>query len=326
MRAILIEESTENQTITTCKAVSEQHISQSRVCVAIGWSALNYKDALSITGKSKISKNLPMIPGIDFAGVVTESLSTLYSAGQQVILTGWGVGEKQWGGLAEKACVDAEWLLPMPAGLSGRNAMVLGTSGLTAMLCVMALEEGGITPKSGKILVTGASGAVGSTAIALLHALGYSVTAATGRQTTHPSLLQNGADDIIDRHLLEGRSPPLEKQHWAGAIDTLGGEVLARVLAQTHYSGVVAACGLAASYALPATVMPFILRNVRLQGIDSVQVPVTRRQQAWERLVSLLPDEFYQRNAKEISLDEVIDTAHNLINNALQGRIIVKIR
>lgn len=291
----------------------------------VHWSSLNYKDALAITGKGKIIRNFPMIPGIDFAGTVRTSEDPRFHAGQEVLLTGWGVGENHWGGLAERARVKGDWLVALPKGLDGRKSMVIGTAGFTAMLCVMALEDAGIRPEDGEIVVTGASGGVGSTAVALLHKLGYQVAAVSGRESTHDYLKSLGANRILGRDEF-AESRPLEKQLWAGAIDTVGDKVLAKVLAQMNYGGCVAACGLAGGFALPTTVMPFILRNVRLQGIDSVMTPPDRRAQAWQRLVNDLPESFFTQAATEITLADAPKFADAIINNQVQGRTLVKVK
>ncbi|WP_034917386.1 oxidoreductase [Erwinia sp. 9145] len=325
MQALVLEQS-DGQTIAHVKPVSPEMLPAGEVTVDIDWSSLNYKDALAITGKGKIIRQFPMVPGIDFAGKVHHSEDPRFHNGQAVLLTGWGVGENHWGGLAEQARVKADWLVPMPEGLDGRKAMIIGTAGFTAMLCVMALEEGGIRPDSGDILVTGASGGVGSSAIALLSALGYTVTAVSGRGTTHDYLRQLGATSMLSRDEFTQDSRPLEKQRWAGAIDTVGDKVLAAVLAQMNYGGVVAACGLAGGFTLPTTVMPFILRNVRLQGVDSVSVPAARRVEAWKRLVKTLPEAFYQHATREIALAEAADGAARLLKGEIIGRTLVKIR
>ncbi|NIY46487.1 MDR family oxidoreductase [Cedecea colo] len=324
MKAIVLEEA-EGKTLASVKQTDLPAAGPEDVLVDIDWSGLNYKDALAITGKGKIIRNFPMVPGIDFAGVVNRSGDARFSAGQQVVLTGWGVGENHWGGLAEQAQVKADWLVPLPAGLTARKAMIVGTAGLTAMLCVMALEEAGVTPEAGEVAVTGASGGVGSTAVALLHALGYQVAAVTGRESTHDYLLTLGAARIVPRSDF-AQTRPLEKQLWAGAIDTVGGTVLAKLLAQTNYSGCVAACGLAGGFELPTTVMPFILRNVRLQGVDSVNAPFARRMAAWERLAKALPESFYEAATTEITLEKAPEVAEAFLNNAIQGRTLVKIR
>lgn len=325
MQALVLEQS-EGKTLAAIKDVANNSLPPGEVIVDIDWSGINYKDALAITGKGKIIRQFPMIPGIDFAGKVQSSSDPRFHNGQSVILTGWGVGENHWGGLAEQARVKADWLVPLPEGLSERQSMIIGTAGLTAMLCVMALEEGGITPESGEVLVTAASGGVGSTAIALLHSLGYQVTAVSGRESTGDYLRQLGADNILPRSAFSEPSRPLEKQRWVGAIDAAGGQVLASVLAQMSWGGVVAACGLAGGFDLPTSVMPFILRNVRLQGIDSVMAPTARRVAAWKRLVKALPASFYQQATTEVPLTQAIDVAEKLLNNQITGRTLVRIR
>ncbi|MEZ0585182.1 oxidoreductase [Erwinia sp. STN24] len=325
MHALVLEQS-EGKTLATVKQLSPDALPPGEVTVDVSWSGLNYKDALAITGKGKIIRQFPMVPGIDFAGQVRHSEDPRFHTGQQVLLTGWGVGENHWGGLAEQARVKGDWLTPMPEGLDGRRAMIIGTAGLTAMLCVMALEEGGVRPDSGEVIVTGASGGVGSTAVSLLSSLGYRVTAVSGRSSTHDYLHQLGASEILPREAFSADSRPLEKQRWAGAVDTAGDKVLASVLAQMNYGGVVAACGLAAGFALPTTVMPFILRNVRLQGVDSVTAPAERRLAAWKRLVKTLPDAFYQQATTEIALVDAAASAAKLLNNEITGRTLVKIR
>lgn len=296
------------------------------VTVAVEYSSLNYKDGLAITGAGKIIRQFPMVPGIDFAGTVITSDDSRYQPGDPVVLTGWGVGENHWGGMAQQARVKADWLVPLPAGLNAEQAMVIGTAGLTAMLCIQALEDAGVTPESGEILVTGASGGVGSVAVALLSRLGYRVAAVTGRSAQNAALLkQLGAESIIERSELEEAAKPLEKQRWAGAVDTVGSKVLAKVLTQMDYNGAVAACGLAGGFDLPTTVMPFILRNVRLLGVDSVYCPYEKRQQAWQRLSELLPDSFYQQAGQTISLEQVPEFAQAIIKGQVTGRTLVKL-
>ncbi|EBZ5555928.1 oxidoreductase [Salmonella enterica subsp. enterica serovar Heidelberg] len=320
MQALILEQQ-DGKTLASVQHLEESQLPAGDVTVDVHWSSLNYKDALAITGKGKIIRHFPMIPGIDFAGTVHASEDPRFHAGQEVLLTGWGVGENHWGGLAERARVKGDWLVALPAGLSSRNAMIIGTAGFTAMLCVMALEDAGIRPQDGEIVVTGASGGVGSTAVALLHKLGYQV----GRESTHGYLKSLGANRILSRDEF-AESRPLEKQLWAGAIDTVGDKVLAKVLAQMNYGGCVAACGLAGGFALPTTVMPFILRNVRLQGVDSVMTPPARRAEAWARLVKDLPESFYAQAATEITLADAPKFADAIINNQVQGRTLVKIR
>ncbi|BBQ82003.1 TPA: oxidoreductase [Kluyvera ascorbata] len=323
MQALILDQQ-DGKTIAAVKAVDDSLLPQGNVTVDIQWSSLNYKDALAITGKGKIIRNFPMVPGIDFAGTVHASDDARYTPGQPVLLTGWGVGENHWGGLSERARVNGDWLVPLPAGLDGRKAMIIGTAGFTAMLCVMALEDAGVRPDDGEIVVTGASGGVGSTAIALLHKLGYQVAAVSGRESTHNYLRALGANRILSRDEF-AETRPLEKQIWAGAVDTVGDKVLAKVLAQMNYGGCVAACGLAGGFALPTTVMPFILRNVRLQGVDSVMTPAARRAEAWKRLVVDLPESFFAQSATEIALEDAPRFADKIINNQIQGRTLVKI-
>ncbi|NGK89699.1 oxidoreductase [Escherichia coli] len=323
MQALLLEQQ-DGKTLASVQTLDESRLPEGDVTVDVHWSSLNYKDALAITGKGKIIRNFPMIPGIDFAGTVRTSEDPRFHASQEVLLTGWGVGENHWGGLAEQARVKGDWLVAMPQGLDARKAMIIGTAGFTAMLCVMALEDAGVRPQDGEIVVTGASGGVGSTAVALLHKLGYQVVAVSGRESTHEYLKSLGASRILSRDEF-AESRPLEKQLWAGAIDTVGDKVLAKVLAQMNYGGCVAACGLAGGFTLPTTVMPFILRNVRLQGVDSVMTPPARRAQAWQRLVADLPESFYTQAAKEISLAEAPKFAEAIINNQIQGRTLVKV-
>jgi len=323
MQALILQQQDGN-TLAAVQDIADSQLPQGNVTVDIAWSSLNYKDALAITGKGKIIRNFPMVPGIDFAGTVHASEDPRFHVGQQVLLTGWGVGENHWGGLAQRARVNGDWLVALPQGLDGRKAMIIGTAGFTAMLCVMALEEAGVRPADGEIVVTGASGGVGSTAVALLHKLGYQVAAVSGRESTHDYLKRLGASRILGRDEF-AETRPLEKQLWAGAVDTVGDKVLAKVLAQMNYGGCVAACGLAGGFALPTTVMPFILRNVRLQGVDSVMAPAAKRAEAWSRLVQDLPESFYEQSATEITLEQAPEFASAIINNQVQGRTLVKI-
>ncbi|MGL6001197.1 MAG: MDR family oxidoreductase [Plesiomonas sp.] len=324
MKALILEQH-QQRTQATVTEVDSSFLPEQDVTVQVQWSSLNYKDALAITGSGKIIRQFPMIPGIDFAGTVLSSADTRYQVGDEVVLTGWGVGEQHFGGLAEQARVNADWLVPLHSGLSGRDAMIIGTAGLTAMLCVMALEQGGITPDLGEIVVTGASGGVGSVAVQLLSLLGYQVVAVTGRADNHAYLQALGAHRVITRETLSAVSRPLEKQCWAGAIDTVGSQTLASMLAQMQYGATVAACGLAGGADLPTSVMPFILRNVRLQGVDSVNVPYAQRIAAWERLATLLPRAFYPQVAHEITLEQAPDYAVRLLANQITGRVLVNI-
>lgn len=324
MKALIVEQN-DNKLRASVQSIDEKTLPIHEVIVDIHYSTLNYKDGLAITGKGKILRQFPMVPGIDFSGVVHHTEDPRFHIGQHVLLTGWGVGESHWGGLAQKAGVKGDWLTVVPEGLTLKNAMTIGTAGFTAKLCVMALEQGGITPESGDILVTGASGGVGSTAISLLTALGYQVTALSGRASNHDYLRKLGAKNIITREEFEPAGKALDKQRWAGAIDTVGGQILANILSQTNYNGTVAACGLAGGFSLPTTVMPFILRNVRLQGVDSVYFPAEKRAQVWQRLLKLLPDTFYQQAMTEITLDEVPRYAQMIMDNQVTGRTLVKL-
>lgn len=323
-KALMVDQ-IEGATQAAIQQLDETRLPEGDVLVAVSYSSLNYKDGLAVTGKGPIIAKFPAIPGIDFAGKVLESEDPRYAPGQSVVLTGWGVGERHWGGMAEKARVKGDWLVPLPEGMSERDAMAIGTAGFTAMLCVLALEEGGVQPESGPVLVTGASGGVGSVAVALLGKLGYRVTAATGRVSESDYLRALGASEIRSREEMSARSRPLEKQRWAGVVDTVGGDVLARALAETHYNGTVAACGLAGSHELKATVMPFILRNVRLQGVDSVVCPPARREQAWQRLQQDLELSRLGEVAQEISLEQVPEYAERILRGEVRGRTLIRI-
>ncbi|AQS35550.1 putative quinone oxidoreductase, YhdH/YhfP family [Shewanella psychrophila] len=313
-------------TLANITQIQESDLPEGEVLVDVAYSSLNYKDGLAVTGKGRIIRNFPMVPGIDFAGVVSESADPRYKKGDEVILTGWGVGENHWGGMAEKARVKADWLVPMPQACNAKKSMMIGTAGLTAMLCVQALQDAKITPESGDILVAGASGGVGSVAVSLLARLGYKVVASSGRVEQNSELLFSlGASEVIDRTELEQDSRPLEKQRWAGIVDTVGNKVLASALAQMNYGGAAAICGLAGGFALPTTVMPFILRGVSLLGIDSVSCPLDKRQAAWERVIELLPESYYQQAAQTIELDEVAGYADKIVKGQVTGRVLVKV-
>ncbi|QIF44290.1 MDR family oxidoreductase [Aeromonas veronii] len=324
-KALLLENQ-DGKTVPTLTRLAESQLPEGEVRVAVAYSSINYKDGLAITGKGKIVRQWPLVPGIDFAGTVLESADSRYKPGDKVVLTGWGVGEGHWGGMAEQARVKGDWLVPLPAGLDERQAMCIGTAGLTAMLCVLALEEAGITPASGEVLVTGAAGGVGATSVALLAALGYQVAALTGRPEEQGAMLTAlGASRIVPRSKLLVPAKPLEKQLWAGAIDTVGSQVLAKLLAQMNYGGAVAACGLAGGFDLPTSVMPFILRNVRLQGVDSVMCPFERRQLAWQRLARDLPASFFAQAVTEIGLEQVVEAAEAITQGQIAGRTLVKL-
>lgn len=319
----LVLDQQDDKTLAEVKQLSLNDLPDEDVLVEVTYSSLNYKDGLAVTGTGKIVHSFPMVPGIDLAGVVKESRSDQYKVGDQVIMTGWSVGERYWGGYSQYARLKPEWLVKMPAGMDAQKAMTIGTAGLTAMLCVMALEEGGITPDKGTVVVTGAAGGVGSVAVAILAQLGYTVAAVTGRESTHDYLRSLGASELLSREEMAEKARPLEKQRWAGGIDTVGDAILARVLAETDYRGVVAACGLAGGFKLPSTVMPFILRNVRLQGVDSVMCPVDIRTQAWNRLLTDLPETALGDIANIIGLEDLPQAAADIVAGKVRGRTLV---
>jgi acrylyl-CoA reductase (NADPH) len=293
------------------------------VRVDVAFSSLNYKDALAITGTAPIARKLPMVAGVDLAGTVTESSHRDYAAGDEVLATGYGIGESHWGGLAQRARLDGDWLVPLPTTFTSRQAMQIGTAGFTAMLCVLALEDAGIRPGDGEILVTGANGGVGGVAIALLNKLGYQVAASTGRPAEADYLRTLGATEIIDRAELSEPGKALGKQRWAGAIDAVGGQTLANVCATVRYGGTVAACGNAGGMELPLTVAPFILRAVTLAGIDSVQTPRDRRFAAWQRLSTDLDPALLDALTDTIGLSDVVDAAPRLLDGRVRGRLVV---
>lgn len=308
------------------ETLEESQLPAGEVLVDVDYSSLNYKDGLAITGSGKIIRDFPMVPGIDFAGTVLDSQDKRYATGDAVILTGWGVGERHWGGIAEKARVKADWLVPMPKGFTAKQAMIVGTAGLTAMLCINALVDAGLTPQSGEILVTGASGGVGSVAVTLLSQMGFSVVAVTGRQAKNGDWLQSlGASRVIERDELSQSAKPLEKSQWAGVVDTVGGKILAKALAQLNYGGVAVICGLAGGMDLPTTVMPFILRGVTLVGIDSVMCPFEKRIAAWKAIMQHLPHTFYEQAGKEITLEQVPEAAQAIIQGQITGRTLIKL-
>ncbi|MBZ9567571.1 MULTISPECIES: MDR family oxidoreductase [Modicisalibacter] len=321
-KAILIDK-TDNGQQATLETLDEARLPDGDVTVRVECSTLNYKDALAITGKGSVVREFPMVPGIDLAGTVEASSHPDYRPGDAVVLNGWGVGEKHWGGLAEKARLSGDWLIPRPAAFNARQCMAIGTAGYTAMLSVMALERQGVTPESGEILVTGASGGVGSYAITLLNRLGYAVVASTGRPEEADYLKSLGAQELIDRRTLSDPGRPLARERWAGAVDAVGSYTLANVLAATRYGGAVAACGLAQGMDLPATVAPFILRGVTLAGIDSVMQPREVRLEAWRRLGELLPAESLDAITRTIGLDEAIAQADELLAGRVRGRLVV---
>ncbi len=324
-RALVLEQDEAGETHVHIRRLTEEDLPDEEVLLAVEYSSLNYKDGLAITGKGRVVRDFPMVPGIDLAGTVLSSRSQQYAAGDRVVLTGWGVGERHWGGYSQRQRVRPEWLVRLPDQLNAREAMAIGTAGFTAMLCVMTLQSAGVTPESGEVLVTGASGGVGSVAVAILANLGYQVAAVTGRPEGEDWLRQLGAGTIIPREEMARPCRALESQRWAGAVDTVGGAILARVLAETCYGGTVAACGLAGGVDLPTTVMPFILRNVGLQGVDSVMCPMARRQEAWERLARDLPREMLAALTQEVKLEQLPELAGQILAGKVRGRVVVSL-
>ena len=300
-------------------------LAQGDITATVAYSTLNFKDGLAITHKSPVVRSWPMVAGIDAAGTVNESSHPLWKTGDKFIHNGWGVGETRWGCLAEKVRLKGDWLVKLPDRFTERQAMGIGTAGYTAMLCVLALQDHGVKPGDGEVLVTGATGGVGSVAIALLGKLGYTVVAATGKTSEEAYLKSLGASSVVDRATLSATGKPLQKERWAGVVDAVGSHTLANALAQTRYGGVVAACGLAQGMDLPTSVMPFILRGVTLVGVDSVMAPLAKRQRAWDRLATDLDLELLEKMIIEVPLDGAIGKAHQLMAGTLRGRVVVKI-
>jgi acrylyl-CoA reductase (NADPH) len=307
------------------KQLDDAQLSEGDVTVRVEYSTLNYKDGLAITGKSPVVRKFPLVAGIDFAGVVDSSGHPSWKAGDRVVLTGWGVGESHSGGLAQRARVKGDWLVALPAGLSTRQAMAIGTAGFTAMLCVLALEKHGVKPDSGDVLVTGANGGVGSVAIALLSRLGYRIVASTGRPQESDSLKALGAAEIVHRDELSKPGKPLAKERWAGVVDAVGSHTLANACAGTKYGGAVAACGLAQGMDFPGSVAPFILRGVTLYGIDGVMAPPALRRQAWQRLARDLDLTKLDTIVREIGLDAAIAAAAEILAGHVRGRLVVNV-
>jgi acrylyl-CoA reductase (NADPH) len=323
-KAIVIDKTDVGQKVALAD-FDEANLMEGDVTVRVEWSTLNYKDGLAITGKAPVVRRFPMIPGIDFAGTIESSTHPEWKPGDRVILNGWGCGETHLGGYAEKARVRGNWLVRLPASVTAREAMAIGTAGYTAMLAVMDLERHGLTPMSGPVVVTGAAGGVGSVAIAILSGRGFQVTASTGRLDEADYLRGLGATDIIERKELTGPPRPLAKERFAGGIDTVGSNTLANVLSMTRYGGAVAACGLAGGMDLPTSVAPFILRGVSLLGIDSVMRPVADRQAAWSRLATDLDRAKLAAMTSEIGLADVCDSVRAIIEGRVRGRVAIKI-
>jgi len=307
------------------RLVDEANLPPGDVLVQVLHSSLNYKDGLAITNKGPVVRAWPMVAGIDGAGIVLDSTHPDWKAGDRIIHNGWGVGETRWGCLAEQARLRGEWLVALPAAFSTLQAMAIGTAGYTAMLCVLALERHGVRPGDGDVLVTGATGGVGSVATALLARLGYRVTAATGKAGEAGYLTTLGASAVIDRAELTAPGKPMQKERWSAVVDAVGSHTLVNALAQTRYGGVVAACGLAQGADLPGTVMPFILRGVTLAGVDSVMAPLAVRRQAWARLATVLDPSLLAAITEVVPLDEAIAKAHALMEGRVRGRVVVSL-
>jgi acrylyl-CoA reductase (NADPH) len=323
-KAIVIRK-TESGQAAALSDFDENDLMEGDVTFRVEWSTVNYKDGLAVTGKAPVVRRFPMIAGVDGVGTVESSSHPEWKPGDQVILNGWGCGETHLGTYAEKARVKGDWLVPLPAGITPRESMAVGTAGYTAMLAVMALERHGVTPDRGPVLVTGAAGGVGSVAVALLAKLGYQVTASTGRPQEADYLKELGASEIVARQELTGAVRPLARERWAGAIDTVGSTTLANALSMIRYGGAVAACGLAGGMDLPTTVAPFILRGVCLLGIESVTCPQHLRREAWKRLEIDLDRRKLAKMTEEIGLADVIDAGHRIVQGQVRGRLVVKI-
>lgn len=324
-KGVLITQEDKKNSVSVTE-LNESQLPEGDVLVDVYYSTLNYKDGLAITGKSPVVRSFPMVPGIDLVGKVTQCDSDAFSEGDWVLLNGFGVGEMHWGGLAEKARLKSDWLIPLPKGIEAKQSMAIGTAGYTAMLSVLALEKQGVTPDSGEILVTGANGGVGSFAIRLLNRLGYHVVASTGRMEEVDYLKALGASEVINRSTLSEPGKPLQRERWAGVIDCVGSYTLANACASTQYGGVVTACGLAQGMDFPASVAPFILRGVKLIGIDSVMRPKVDRIEAWQRLSELLQPQDFDEISTEIGLEDVVETAYKLLDGKVRGRVLVNIK
>jgi acrylyl-CoA reductase (NADPH) len=323
-KALLLEQRLNVQT-AEIRQLEDSALPPGDVTVAVEYSSLNYKDGLAVTGTGKIIRQFPMVAGIDLAGTVLQSADGRYKDGDHVLLTGWGIGERTWGGYTQKNRVKADWLVPLPDGLTTRQAMSIGTAGFTAMLCVMALEQQGVKPGA-DVVVTGAAGGVGSISVAVLAKLGYRVTASTGRYETHDYLRSLGAVEIIDRSMFNKPSgKPMDPERWHGAVDSVGGATLATLIRSMKYGGSIAACGLAGGADVSTTVFPFILRAVNLLGVDSVYCPPPKRREAWRRLVVDLPLNKLEQMTRVISLGEVERFSRDILAGQVQGRIVVDV-
>lgn len=327
-RAIYLEKNSDGATVAAIRDLEDSDlplVEAGGVTVDVSHSTINYKDGLAITGKSPVVRKWPLVPGIDFAGTVAASDHPAWKAGDRVVLNGWGVGESHWGGLAQRARVSGDWLVRLPEALDPAQAMALGTAGYTAMLCVMALEGQGVKPDGGEVLVTGSTGGVGSFAVALLAKLGFRVVASTGKTSEHAFLTALGASDIVDRATLSAAGKPLQKERWAGVVDSVGSHTLANACAQSRWGGTVVACGLAQGMDFPVTVAPFILRAVKLIGVDSVMAPLALREAAWARIAKDLPKELIDRIATTVGLEDAIPTARRILTGQIRGRVVIDV-
>jgi acrylyl-CoA reductase (NADPH) len=322
-RAILVTRDEAKKQSVAITEIGEADLMEGDVTVRVEATTVNYKDGLAITGKAPVVRRFPLVPGIDFAGTVTQSSHPEWKPGDRVVLNGWGTGETHHGAYASVSRVKGDWLVPLPSGMSAQDAMAIGTAGYTAMLAVMALEKYGITPSRGPVVVTGAAGGVGSVAIALLSKLGFAVIASTGRPAESAYLKEQGATEIIAREELSGPAKPLGKERWAAGIDAVGSHTLANVLSMTSYGGAVAACGLAQGMDLPGSVAPFILRGVALFGIDSVMAPQTLRREAWRRLATDLDRGKLAALTTTIGFDGIMDAARDIVDGKIRGRVVV---
>ena len=323
-RAVVIDKTDAGQSVGV-RAFDEADLMDGDVTVRVSHSTLNYKDGLALTGKAPVVRRFPMIPGVDLVGTVEDSSNPDFKTGDAVVLNGWGLGETHLGAYAEKVRVKGDWLIPLPEGLSPQQAMAIGTAGYTAMLCLMALERHGLRPDRGPAIVTGAVGGVGSVAVALLAGAGWHVVASTGRPEEADYLKDLGAAEILDRKELSGPSRPLAKERWAAGVDTVGSTILANVLSMTKYGGAIAACGLAAGMDLPASVAPFILRNVALLGVDSVMAPKALRLEAWGRLARELDHGKLAAMTSTVPLDKVLEAGGRIVEGRIKGRVVVEI-
>jgi acrylyl-CoA reductase (NADPH) len=326
-RAILLNKNDDGSTRAELTQLDDAQLpAEGDVTVAVEYSTINYKDGLAITGKSPVVRKWPMVPGIDGAGTVIASSNANWKVGDHFLLNGWGVGEGHMGCLAERAKLKGDWLIPLPHGMTSRTAMAIGTAGYTAMLCAMALAENGVKPEHGEVLVTGASGGVGSVAVAILAARGYRVVASTGKTAEADYLKSLGATDVMDRAELSAPGKPLQKERWAGVVDSVGSHTLANAVAQVRYGGTVAACGLAQGMDFPASVAPFILRGVKLIGVDSVMAPIDRRIAAWSNLASEIKPDTLEKITQQISLADALAWAPKILAGEVRGRLVVDVK